>query len=74
MPEAIAIVCAPLRNPNYGIFRLTDPPGMTIVSQCKATMPFHAHPPAEIYKNITSIDSHAILVKDLPLRIFDLRK
>lgn len=51
LPEAIAIVCAPTQTPNFGVFRLTDPPGMDIISQCKIAAPFHPHPSsALIYK------------------------
>ena len=31
LPEAIAIVCAPRHNPDWGIFRLTDPPGLPAI-------------------------------------------
>ncbi|CAG8696404.1 16808_t:CDS:2, partial [Funneliformis caledonium] len=41
-PEAIAIVCAPRHNPNFGIFRLTNPPGLQTVLQC-TQRGFHPH-------------------------------
>lgn len=49
LPEAIAIVCAPSQKPNFGIFRLTDPPGLDIISNCKKTPAFHPHPDLPIY-------------------------
>ncbi|CAI2165086.1 10172_t:CDS:10 [Funneliformis geosporum] len=41
-PEAIAIVCAPRHEPNFGIFRLTNPPGLQTVLQC-TQRGFHPH-------------------------------
>jgi STAM-binding protein len=75
MPEAVAIVCAPTKSPNYGIFRLTDPPGMKIVSRCKAKQAFHPHPSNEgsIYIEVQGINGHAKLLHDLRLRTIDLR-
>ncbi|CAO3617453.1 unnamed protein product [Mucor hiemalis] len=49
LPEAIAIVCAPSQKPNFGIFRLTDPPGLDVISNCKKTPAFHPHPDLPIY-------------------------
>ncbi|CAO3649247.1 unnamed protein product [Mucor fragilis] len=49
LPEAIAIVCAPSQRPNFGIFRLTDPPGLDVISNCKKTPAFHPHPDLPIY-------------------------
>ncbi|KAI7135024.1 JAB1/MPN domain-containing protein, partial [Hortaea werneckii] len=43
MPEAIAIVCAPRHEPAWGVFRLTDPPGLPHVLACTQTGTFHPH-------------------------------
>ncbi|KAH7106868.1 Mov34-domain-containing protein [Auriculariales sp. MPI-PUGE-AT-0066] len=34
LPEAFAVVCAPKSRPNFGIFRLTDPPGLQTIMAC----------------------------------------
>lgn len=74
MPEAVAIVCAPSKSPSFGVFRLTDPPGIGVISKCKISAPFHPHPDVEIYKNITDRDDgHAVFCDDLVLKIIDLR-
>ncbi|KIY47471.1 Mov34-domain-containing protein [Fistulina hepatica ATCC 64428] len=78
LPESFAVVCAPQSNPRqansslcfYGIFRLTDPPGLSIILGCKATEAFHPHPPEPIY---TDADRGHVRMKDLPLQIVDLR-
>ncbi|KAF8171783.1 hypothetical protein K438DRAFT_1852333, partial [Mycena galopus ATCC 62051] len=31
LPESFAVVCAPESDPSFGIFRLTDPPGLQTV-------------------------------------------
>lgn len=42
LPEAIAVVCAPHEGPNaYGVFRMTDPPGLEIVLECQDEGAFH---------------------------------
>ncbi|KAG6839558.1 hypothetical protein C0991_001534, partial [Blastosporella zonata] len=49
LPESFAVVCAPKSTPNFGIFRLTAPPGLGIVLSCQAKEAFHPHPDAPIY-------------------------
>ncbi|KAL7417156.1 hypothetical protein BDY24DRAFT_376863 [Mrakia frigida] len=44
LPEAIAVVCAPLATPALGIFRLTDPPGLNLIMACRRRETFHPHP------------------------------
>lgn len=34
---------------SFGIFRLTDPPGLDVISNCKKTPAFHPHPDLPIY-------------------------
>ncbi|OBZ76162.1 AMSH-like protease sst2 [Grifola frondosa] len=41
LPESFAVVCAPSSTPTFGIFRLTDPPGLQTILQCKAKEAFH---------------------------------
>jgi len=47
LPEAIAVVCAPLASPALGIFRLTDPPGLNLIMGCRRRETFHPHPDVE---------------------------
>ncbi|CAG8662665.1 uncharacterized protein OCT59_012157 [Rhizophagus irregularis] len=71
-PEAIAIVCAPRHDPNFGIFRLTNPPGLQIVLGC-TERGFHPHKSdLPIDKNIVD-QGHVILEKNMELNVIDLR-
>lgn len=49
LPESIAIVCSPSKSPDWGIFRLTDPPGLKTVLNCTQTGLFHPHSEYNIY-------------------------
>ncbi|CCA68396.1 hypothetical protein PIIN_02260 [Serendipita indica DSM 11827] len=72
LKEAIAIVCAPSSDPRFGIFRLTDPPGLDVVMNCRAKETFHPHP--ENIAIYTDCDgSHVRLVSGMHLEIVDLR-
>ncbi|KAG8906984.1 hypothetical protein FRB99_005626 [Tulasnella sp. 403] len=70
LPEAFAIVCAPKSEPSFGIFRLTDPPGLQIIMSCENKSAFHPHPDQPIY---TDADNGHVRMADLPLEISDLR-
>jgi hypothetical protein len=35
--------------PSFGIFRLTDPPGLQTILDCTAKEAFHPHPDVPIY-------------------------
>lgn len=75
LPEAIAIVCAPRHNPDWGIFRLTDPPGLPHVLKCEKTGLFHPHDEDRLY---TDADGgrgrgHVVEAKGLEFRVVDLR-
>lgn len=73
MAEAIAIVVAPTQSPNFGIFRLTDPPGLDVIASCPERG-FHAHNTHQpIYRSLNGQDSHAQLDPSLSLQIVDLR-
>lgn len=75
LAEAIAIVVAPTQSPNYGVFRLTDPPGVDVIAKCPHRG-FHPHDsPDPIYRALNGIgqDSHAQFSADLSLNIIDLR-
>lgn len=68
LPEAVALVCAPQHNPNFGIFRLSDPPGVDIIKNCNRGG-FHPHTEDNIYNNA----KHAMVKSGLPFKMKDLR-
>ncbi|KAE9398061.1 Mov34-domain-containing protein [Gymnopus androsaceus JB14] len=70
LPESFAVVCAPSSVPNFGIFRLTDPPGLGLILSCNVKEAFHPHPDAPIY---TDAERGHVQMKDLNLEIVDLR-
>ncbi|EJD51825.1 Mov34-domain-containing protein [Auricularia subglabra TFB-10046 SS5] len=72
LPEAFAVVCAPKSKPNFGIFRLTDPPGIQTIMACTAKEAFHPHSPdVPIYTDADK--GHVQMQDNLPLEIADLR-
>ncbi|KAH8928316.1 hypothetical protein BT69DRAFT_1212995 [Atractiella rhizophila] len=70
--EAIAIVCAPTSSPSYGIFRLTDPPGLKIIQDCREGPQFHPHAELPIYTDADGYNGHAI-PSIMELQVCDLR-
>ncbi|KZP20354.1 Mov34-domain-containing protein [Athelia psychrophila] len=70
LPESFAVVCAPKSDPPFGIFRLTDPPGLETILHCQDKEAFHPHPDVPIY---TDADKGHIQVRDIPIEIVDLR-
>ncbi|KAF7378315.1 MPN domain-containing protein [Mycena sanguinolenta] len=70
LPESFAVVCAPKSDPSFGIFRLTDPPGLETVLKCTAKQAFHPHPDVPIY---TDADKGHVQMRDAALEIVDLR-
>lgn len=72
MPESIAIVCAPSKNPSWGVFRLTDPPGMQSVLNCRRTGLFHPHDESDIYTDAKR-PGHVFEADGLRFEVVDLR-
>jgi len=71
MPESIAIVCAPSKG-DWGVFRLTDPPGMKTVLNCAQTGLFHPHAESHIYTEALR-PGHVVEVDGLKFEVVDLR-
>lgn len=71
MPESIAIVCAPSKG-DWGVFRLTDPPGMKSVINCTQTGLFHPHAEERIYTDALR-PGHVYEAKGLEFEVVDLR-
>lgn len=72
MPESIAIVCAPSKNPDWGVFRLTDPPGLKTVLNCTQTGLFHPHSEHNVYTDALR-PGHVFEAKGLEFETVDLR-
>ncbi|KAF8171775.1 hypothetical protein K438DRAFT_1852308 [Mycena galopus ATCC 62051] len=70
LPESFAVVCAPKSDPSFGIFRLTDPPGLQTVLKSTAKQVLHPHPDVPIY---TDADKGHVQMRDAALKIVDLR-
>lgn len=73
LPEAIAIVCAPRQNPDWGIFRLTDPPGLPAVLNCHQKGLFHPHSENNLYTDALR-PGHVVEGPGLKFQTVDLRK
>ena len=71
MPESIAIVCAPSKG-DWGVFRLTDPPGMKTVLNCTQTGLFHPHAESHIYTEALR-PGHVVEVDGLEFEVVDMR-
>ena len=76
MPESIAIVCAPKYEPSWGIFRLTNPPGLEQMLSCEKTDTFHQHdvPAEKLYIQAGHPPGHVYVNKRLEYKVHDLRK
>lgn len=74
MAEAVAVVVAPRKTPNYGVFRLTDPPGMPTISRCGQSG-FHPHPDNMYCELVhqSAIRGHVRMDHSAPLTVIDLR-
>jgi len=72
MPESIAIVCAPSKNPSWGVFRLTDPPGMPAILNCRQTGIFHPHQERNIYTDALR-PGHVFEAPGLEFQVVDMR-
>ncbi|KND89307.1 AMSH-like protease sst2 [Tolypocladium ophioglossoides CBS 100239] len=74
MPESIAIVCAPRFKPSYGIFRLTHPPGLDHILDCRHHDTFHQHSIDNIYRETEHPHGHVYESDKMPFYVQDLRR
>ncbi|PSN62470.1 hypothetical protein BS50DRAFT_577372 [Corynespora cassiicola Philippines] len=72
MPESIAIVCAPSKQPSWGCFRLTDPPGKQAILNCSQPGIFHPHHVENIYTEALK-PGHVVELTNAPLEVIDMR-
>ncbi|TGJ83821.1 hypothetical protein E0Z10_g4958 [Xylaria hypoxylon] len=73
LPESIAIVCAPKFRPSYGIFRLTNPPGLSHVLNCTQSSTFHAHSIDNLYTGAENPPGHVYEHDSLDFYVQDIR-
>lgn len=73
LPEAIAIVCSPRHSPDWGCFRLTDPPGLQHVLGCTQQGLFHPHQEGNLYTDALK-PGHVMEAPTLKFEVVDLRK
>ncbi|KAI0476926.1 hypothetical protein F4859DRAFT_504355 [Xylaria cf. heliscus] len=73
LPESIAIVCAPKFEPSYGIFRLTNPPGLSHILNCTQSSTFHAHSVDNLYTGAEHPPGHVYEHDNLKFYVQDIR-
>ncbi|KAI5249134.1 JAB1/MPN domain-containing protein [Aureobasidium subglaciale] len=73
LPESVAIVCAPSKSPDHGIFRLTDPPGKEAILNCHKPGIFHPHDEGNLYTDALR-PGHVSELSGLQFQVVDLRK
>eukprot|EP01113_Clastostelium_recurvatum_P012348 TRINITY_DN1640_c0_g1_i5.p1 TRINITY_DN1640_c0_g1~~TRINITY_DN1640_c0_g1_i5.p1 ORF type:complete len:646 (+),score=105.67 TRINITY_DN1640_c0_g1_i5:204-1940(+) len=71
LPEAVAVVMAPSRTANFGVFRLSDPPGLQLVQKCKLRG-FHPHTTPE-GRSLYTVCSHVDIIKGSKFVVEDQR-
>lgn len=72
LPESIAIVCAPSKDPSWGVFRLTDPPGLKTILNCSKPGLFHPHGEVDTYTDALR-PGHVCEIANLEFDVVDLR-
>ncbi|KAI2624470.1 hypothetical protein GGS21DRAFT_321952 [Xylaria nigripes] len=73
LPESIAIVCAPKFEPSYGIFRLTNPPGLQHILNCTQSTTFHTHSINNLYTAAEHPPGHVYEHDNLDFYVQDIR-
>ncbi|KXJ90006.1 Mov34/MPN/PAD-1 family protein [Microdochium bolleyi] len=73
LPESIAIVCAPSKQPDHGIFRLTNPPGLPHILNCEQAATFHQHSIDNLYTSVERPQGHVLQDDRLGFTVVDLR-
>lgn len=77
LAESIAIVCAPSKGDtshggDWGVYRLTDPPGKMAILQCDKPGIFHPHDVDNIYTDAMR-PGHVMEISGMDFEIVDLR-
>ena len=58
----------------WGVFRLTDPPGVKTIMTCTQKALFHQHPGADGLYTDAMRPGHVVVVKEMEFEVIDLRK
>lgn len=77
LAESVAIVCAPSKGDtthggDWGVYRLTDPPGKKTILNCDQPGIFHPHDVENIYTDALR-PGHVVEVKGMEFEVVDLR-
>jgi len=77
LAESVAIVCAPSKGDtthggDWGVYRLTDPPGKKVILSCEKPGIFHPHDVDNIYTDALR-PGHVVEAKGLEFDVVDLR-
>jgi STAM-binding protein len=77
LAESVAIVCAPSKGDishggDWGVFRLTDPPGKKAILDCRQPGIFHPHDVSNVYTEALK-PGHVIELSDMKFDVVDLR-
>ena len=77
LAESVAVVCAPSKGDashggEWGVYRLTDPPGKRIILECEKPGIFHPHDVENIYTDALR-PGHVVEAKGLDFELVDLR-
>lgn len=78
LTESIAIVCAPSKGDtthggDWGVYRLTDPPGKKAILSCTKPGVFHPHDVENVYTDALR-PGHVVEVNRLDFEVVDLRQ
>ena len=77
LAESVAVVCAPSKGDTshggeWGVFRLTDPPGKKTILACEQPGIFHPHDVQNVYTDALR-PGHVVEAKGLDFELVDLR-
>ncbi len=77
LAESVAVVCAPSKGDTshggeWGVYRLTDPPGKKTILACEKAGIFHPHDVDNIYTDALR-PGHVVEAKGLEFELVDLR-
>ncbi|EXJ88885.1 hypothetical protein A1O3_01949 [Capronia epimyces CBS 606.96] len=78
LAESVAIVCAPskgdtMHGGDWGVYRLTDPPGKKAILSCNQPGIFHPHDVEDIYTDAVR-PGHVVEAKGMEFEVVDLRE
>jgi len=79
LAETVAVVCAPsqgdtLHGGDWGVFRLTDPPGKSVILKCRKPGIFHPHEVDNLYTDAVRPAGHVAEAPGLEFEVVDLRE